>query len=256
MGTHHPRPLRAALAALAALLAAPAAAFAQDEGALVATVTAAGSGEPLAGAQVRIEGTALGGVTDGAGFLRLERVPGGEQAVRVSMLGYETARIPVSLLGGLTRQLRVELVVDPIPVDPLKATASAATWGTRMLESRGFYERKTGGVGVFMTRDDITRQNHRNLSQLLSRHARLNVSYEAFGTRMPGRPNRQGTRPIDRCQPSYFLDGVQVEYFDVNSVRPSDVEGLEIYRGASEIPPAFNRAAGGCGVVLIWTRVN
>jgi hypothetical protein len=35
------------------------------------------------------------------------------------------------------------------------------------------------------------------------------------------------------------------------------VEGIEVYSGASTIPPQFNTREGTtiCGVVLIWTRV-
>lgn len=37
-------------------------------------------------------------------------------------------------------------------------------------------------------------------------------------------------------------------------VVPADVEAVEVYRRASELPARFGGATEGCGAVVIWTR--
>ncbi|MBK9977878.1 MAG: hypothetical protein IPP20_08100 [Gemmatimonadetes bacterium] len=41
---------------------------------------------------------------------------------------------------------------------------------------------------------------------------------------------------------------------DVNSIPPEQIESIEAYAGASQVPAQFNRTSGGCGVLVIWTR--
>ena len=56
-----------------------------------------------------------------------------------------------------------------------------------------------------------------------------------------------GALVFDSRNPSYGL-------FDVNSVQPEHIAGIEVYTGAAQIPAKYNRTGGGCGVLLIWTR--
>lgn len=256
MGTHPIRPFGAAFAALAAVLAAaPAPAFAQEGAALAVTVTSAATREPIPGARVGIEGTQLGGVSDEDGSVLLTGIPAGLQVMRVEVLGYSGFRAQLNLNGGRTREVEVKMEVNPIRVAPLRATGARGSAGDRMLQARGFYDRQHGGAGVFLNREELLRQNPRSMAQLLSRHARLNVAYDARSPTQP-RTRAQRMQQSRRCQPDYVLDGVHVFNFDPNTLRPENIEGIEIYRGASEVPPAFSRGGSACGAVVIWTRVN
>jgi hypothetical protein len=42
--------------------------------------------------------------------------------------------------------------------------------------------------------------------------------------------------------------------FDINTIRPDHIAGIEVYTSAVQIPAKYNRTANGCGVVLVWTR--
>jgi hypothetical protein len=59
------------------------------------------------------------------------------------------------------------------------------------------------------------------------------------------------------CPPQYWVDGVKAFGLNIDDIIPQDVEGIEIYEGASTVPPQFNTKEGTtiCGVVLIWTRI-
>ena len=37
-------------------------------------------------------------------------------------------------------------------------------------------------------------------------------------------------------------------------ISPMDIEAIEVYRSASEVPARFTTAASNCGVILIWSR--
>ena len=60
-----------------------------------------------------------------------------------------------------------------------------------------------------------------------------------------------------------YVDGTQVyQYgvkppmplFNVNSIPPEQIEGIEAYSSASQVPVRFNKTGSGCGVLVIWTR--
>jgi outer membrane receptor for ferrienterochelin and colicin len=54
------------------------------------------------------------------------------------------------------------------------------------------------------------------------------------------------------------VDGVRMTYdaqSDINAaVSPDQVEAIEVYRGASEIPVQYNGSGAMCGAILIWTK--
>jgi hypothetical protein len=64
------------------------------------------------------------------------------------------------------------------------------------------------------------------------------------------------------CQMVYYVNGVPLSILgdiEINHfVAPNEVAAVEIYTGASQIPPEFNSASvsSHCGVVVIWTRIR
>jgi hypothetical protein len=62
------------------------------------------------------------------------------------------------------------------------------------------------------------------------------------------------------CPVIYFVNGSPLPMhrdLGINSfVHPEEVVGLEVYSGASTIPPQFSVRDSRCGVVAIWTRIG
>jgi iron complex outermembrane receptor protein len=138
------RTLAAASLALAALGAAP---LAGQTGTIAGTVTEAATGEPIAGASVRVAGRP-GVATRPDGTYRLE-VPAGTHELVVSRVGFVTAREPVTVEAGatVTRDVRLAETAQaleglvavgtrrpdrtatdaPVPVDVLTAADIQAT---------------------------------------------------------------------------------------------------------------------------------
>ncbi len=158
-----------------------------------------------------------------------------------------------------------------------------------LLERVGFYERQKTDFGHFITRDEIERRAPRRVTDLLSAvpGVRLipssgGLSRSSVGLR--GSILSQG----GPCHPRVFVDGLLVILGDArvrgtdvygfpeqeteanaaadpaerseialdDFVEPNDVEAVEVYRRASEVPVQFGgmSTATQCGVIVIWTR--
>ena len=73
-----------------------------------------------------------------------------------------------------------------------------------------------------------------------------------------------GARPA--CYMDVYLDGQSVyrgygqdahtpqPLFDLNSLAAGEIEGMEVYSSASQVPARFNASSSGCGVAIIWTK--
>jgi hypothetical protein len=247
--------LRPALAAALLLGAVASSAAAQStRGTLSAVVVARATGEPLAQAHVAVRETRSGGYTDSDGALAVEGLRPGQYTVEVTRLGYLTTTSVAALVEGQTTTLRVAMDPSPVAMDTVEA--EVRTWGRRYLEAHGFFERKSSIPGSFITRQQIERDRPRSLSFLLQRYRRLLVHDDTWSRTATARRAPRGT-VMGACSPNYFVDGVLVTNMEVESVNIANVEGIEVYRGASEIPPEFNRQnRGACGAVVIWTRVR
>lgn len=242
-----PRFLSSVFAALA-LLGAASDLRAQDTSAsLEIRVLTAAEERPLAGAQVLVEGVSVRGITDRSGFVRIEHLPAGPRTVSVRYLGYASMQEVISLVPGRPTRLQVRMGVEPIALAPVRVRANRS-----ILLARGFYDRQRSGQGTFLTRQEIQQQNPRYMSDVLRRTSGIVVGGSTFGSR-PSAYIRGGA---GRCPIQYFVDGTLTSNFNIDEVQPGDVEGLEIYRGAATIPPAYNKGTATCGVILIWTRID
>jgi hypothetical protein len=247
-------PLRALLPALLATGLSMTPLRAQEEtGALVVSVSSRATGKPVEGAQVVLVGTEIAARTNTAGVLRLAGVPLGLRTVEVRRLGYATRLQMVALEAGRAASLAFALEVEAVPVAAIMVRGKQKP-EFDYLKHTGFMQRRQMGLGLFLTRSEIEKQNPRFLSDVLRRYPGFAVVPYA------GRPEgyltlqRNGPRS---CPIQYVVDGTVIgPGFNVDDVRAGDVEGVEIYRGASEVPAQFNRRTSGCGVIVIWTRMK
>ncbi|MFH1566744.1 MAG: TonB-dependent receptor [Gemmatimonadota bacterium] len=99
------------------------AAVAEDRCTLDGSVVEAGTGLPLAGAVVRLEGVPIGTTSDESGRFVLRGAPAGRVAVTASLIGYRPGRRPVSCAAGDTvRGLIFELNPAPLQLDEVVVT--------------------------------------------------------------------------------------------------------------------------------------
>ncbi|MFG1691427.1 carboxypeptidase regulatory-like domain-containing protein [Gemmatimonadota bacterium] len=192
---------------------------------------------PVSSAEVSLmseTGEVLRGVeSDGEGNFRFEEVSSGSYLLRVVRLGYESMTTqPVLVEEGSTVEVELRVAVDAIPLEPLVVRQRSQT---RRLDPliQGFYERRETGIGHFIAREEIEERQASRLSDLLRE--------------VPGVWKFS-------CRPSIWLDGMLVRLVLDEVASPHEVEGIEIYLHAGEIPARYNPTGSMCGVILIWTR--
>jgi hypothetical protein len=135
------------LAFCAALV--PSLAAGQAGGSVSGTVVDAEGAQPLADAGVALEPRAGGATarttrTDAAGRYRFTGVEDGDYRVRVHRLGYRAAAVEVVLRGGAAPQLSVGLLVQPVALEPIRATGVARGAAANPFGQRGADEDASG----------------------------------------------------------------------------------------------------------------
>jgi TonB-dependent starch-binding outer membrane protein SusC len=247
----------------AVLLAVPAAA--QQRGRITGKVTEALSRAPLAGAQVFIPNTGLGGLTSENGTYVIDNVPAGLVTVRVSLIGYSSADDHVTVREGQTVQANFELHQTAVALNQIVVTgAGVAT-----------ERRKLGNTIATVDVSKIMEQSSASdVTQLLQ--ARIpGVSMETTGG-LAGEGMRiriRGDASLTQYnQPIVYVDGVRVdngggwgpqENFSggtggtadpsrLSDINPDDIERIEVLKGAAAATLYGTEASS--GVIQIFTK--
>jgi hypothetical protein len=165
--------------------------------------------------------------------------------------GYRLLVSPaLQLRQGDVLDVTLRLLPDTIVLRPVVVTASNRRPAGRF---GGFYDRMGRHVaGTFITRDQIERRHPIQVSDLLRTIPGLEVlpSPRGFGF---------DVRTVDGCRPQVFLDGVPYALLGGETiddvVSPTQLEGIEVYRHAAEVPAEFLTAGSSCGAIVLWTRI-
>jgi len=221
-----------AAAALAAAAALPCRAQAAGRAAVELRVIAGKTGEPLAGASIRMDGVPRG-VSDSAGRAVLSDLEPGRHLLDVSMPLRERHSAVVEVFGGQVLSLDVELpsvtvALPPVMVGPLPG------WDAPGAQGRPGYR----GIGRYFGREHIMRSGARRVSELLV---------------MEGVLQSNGRMRGANCEPRLVADrqGISgtIDFFPVQ-----DLEAVQVFSNG-DVPPEFGgTSAGTCGVVAVWTR--
>ncbi len=224
----------------------------QQSGALTGTVVGANK-SPLRNAHARLLGTQLQAVTDGNGAFRLPEIMTGKYSLEIRMLGYAAKVQSIEIVSGETIDVSMELSAAAVELDTVSVTAAPNP------HLQGFEERRSRGQGRYFTRDQITKMSPRGLSDVLRRVPGFQLQAARNSDGFSVQTGRTGTRV---CPVLYYLNGspfpISADMSINTFVDPDAVEAMEVYAGASQIPPQFNSAAfnARCGVVVIWTRMG
>ena len=118
--------MKSKLFLIGALIALAQPGLAAAQGTLRGTVTAAGTGAAVEGAQVTIAGLNMGANTMAGGAYEITGIPAGTHEVEVRLIGYQLARREVTITDGGTTRLDVALATMAIELGGLVAVGSRA----------------------------------------------------------------------------------------------------------------------------------
>jgi hypothetical protein len=271
-GTLHDSVIRSlARLGLAGLAAWPGIGSAQT----LVTGRVTGSGRPLANAEIRIDPRALQSVTGDSGTYRVLFPDAGMVRVSVRAVGFYPATRRFVLAGNDTVVADFALAAVPQTLDPIKVEGHAALVRGKM---QGFEERRRAGFGRFFTREFLAERETSTLSNVLRLTNNLQLIRRpdqcgggfAVATGRSGMFRWEawmacaGARLPTACYSPVFLDGALfwgpglpgVPPPDMDQLKVLDLEGIEVYRGGSEVPLQYQIPGSDCGVVLLWTRVG
>jgi len=215
------------------------------------------SEQAIAAAMVTLQdptGRALGQrITDEGGMFSFAVEHRGPVRLKVEHIGYETVVTPALELAGYS-SYRVEIRMDAhgIVLAPLEVVAR-----DRGPTLAAFDRRRQSGIGWYITREEIQRRGVAAVTDILAM---------APGVWLQ-RSGRSGRMPYIRadCPAQIYVDGFllnrgggrgrrggDVGLDDI--LKPSAIEGIEVYQGLSKPPPEYMTPDARCGVILIWTR--
>lgn len=203
------------------------------------------AGEPVPLVQFREMATGRRADSDSLGRYQLRGLPVGHVYVEVRRIGYRTMAIDTTL--GEGERLVIDLVLTPSArrLQTVTVNQEGELVTRAMLD---FERRRRSATGIFVTRRQIEDEQPQHLSDMFRTAPGVVIRGGGAGG-YSLRLTRGGM-----CQPQYIVDGLYQPGFELDLIPPADIEGIELYRGSSEIPPQFNRFNAVCGVVVIWTR--
>lgn len=207
-------------------------------------VLSAETGEPIGGAEVRMEGTPHGAVSSDNGLFRMEDLPEGEHRLTIEYMGAKSEQFLVDL--GVRESVNVafDLEMKVIPVPELEVSVNEDIPVGKLYS---FHRRAESSPGYFITREDIEERNTSRTTDILRQVPGLDIGAPRLGGSTVTMSRRDG------CVPDYYVDGARAPMFDMDNLKPIDIAGIEVYRGNSEVPAEFKHSDR-CGVIVVWTR--
>ena len=227
-------------------------------------VTDSATGGVVAAASIKLiapdSSVAATASSDSAGQFLLRASGSGRYELLFERIGYAPRRSQaIELSGSGLYELSMVLNPSAVPVAPVVIKVEARV---PALERNGFYDRKKTGQGHFIERPLIEAREGRLTSELFNGITGVRLIPKPGGgfhvVLRGGYATRLRRNP--HCPPRVFVDGAPVqvlgESFDLDLIQRSEIEAIEIYRSAAQIPAQYGGAGSSCGVILLWRRVG
>lgn len=232
----------------------------QSPARLNGVVVDAVTSQPLNGVRVTLGASGRFVTSDSIGRFELSGIPSGITRIFFSLERYPVVSVLLAFAPGEVMVQRFELDSTPEPpstepapparpapvLDPVTVVAEPSR-GVRYAD---FERRLRTGRGQYVTRTQIEEGSYSRLTDAL--RMLRGVTIDCGGVR--GCIARMTRAPLN-CLPEYVIDGT-VDNFFGPSVAIGDIEGIEVYTGATDVPGEFAGRNAGCGVVVIWTRAG
>ena len=242
----------------AAIVLSPGDALAQ--GTVTGLVTDSRTGQPMVAAQVSLEGTQVGGLTNNSGRYLIAGVPVGTHTLEVQRIGFTTVTREVTVTAGGTAVVDVEMTEQAVALGQIIVTGVAG----------GTERRAIGNAVSTLSTEALTlRTDIENMQQLLhGRTPGVTMTRVASGVGTGGGVRIRGVSSMSLSgMPLIFVDGVRVDNNTntgptqvtgggrataLDDFVPADIERIEIVKGPAAATLYGTEASA--GVIQIITK--
>jgi hypothetical protein len=207
-------------------------------------------GTPVAAARVAFEGPEpRSALTDGDGGFRIEGIAAGPYRLRVEHISYRDPDLEVELEGaGRVNRVEVRLLHDAVALDPLEVQVeSRPAYGPLAAVYDRVDRTRALGLGRIWDRNDLDGLVSASMVNLLADVP--GVERTADGTWVVA-----AAQALGLCEMVLYVNGTIVPGMSPDELSVRDLEVVEIYRRASEVPAEFAGSRARCGVISVWTR--
>lgn len=186
--------------------------------------------------------------SDTLGHFDIRAPAAGIYRLRIQRVGYQDAMTPAVELRDSDRvQVEVRLSADTVALAPIRVIGHSLR-PAPTLGLRGFSGRD-GAAGRLITREQIEKARPFQVTDLLRPVAGLRI--------LPTFGSGYRVRTASGCAPVVFMDGIRYpllgETID-DIVSPMDLEAIEVYTNAAEVPAEYSEQGRACAAILLWTR--
>jgi TonB-linked SusC/RagA family outer membrane protein len=244
--------------AVALLCAFHVQASAQETGRITGQVTSAQNMRPLDGAQVSVEGTGMGGLANAQGRFLLLNVPAGNYSLRVTMIGYGTARQQVTVAAGEVANADFQLEETALALDEIVVTGTAAEVRAKEVGNSldAVTSREIQNIPVLRNSEDI----------LAGRAPGVTIMTNSGQPGAGATVKIRGVNSISQTkEPLIYVDGVRIfnlpsraawgartSVSPLQDIAAKDIERIEIVKGAAATTLYGTEASA--GVIQIFTK--
>jgi TonB-linked SusC/RagA family outer membrane protein len=234
---------------------------AQTTGTVRGRVTAANTMRPLVGAQVVVEGTGRGSLTNSAGEFLIVGVPAGSHTVRAQMLGYTGGEQSVSVTAGQAATVEFQLDQSAIALDELIVTGTPGATQKRAIGN---------AVTSIKAEEVIAAAPIADVQELLTaRTPGLSLMASSGQAGASSKIRIRGAGSLSgRLEPVIFVDGVRMYSGTaggysvsngvvqgtnpLDAINPNDIESIEVIKGPAA--STLYGADAAAGVIQIITK--
>lgn len=227
-------------------------------------------GEPLEGARIVVDGLDSALVTDRAGMFTVADRSPGPLRFGISAIGHVPRNVGFTLRGD---RLLVDtaFVLDRAPHQLDSIVVAEAAHQFRSAWMLEFERRRNMGFGVFLTRDDLDKWGPSPVSAQLRAVGGLRLmprlaacgggSSLASGRGMSSAGESYDC--VDRaCYAAVYVDGSLLwvpgmgDPPNIEQYLASELDAVEVYRGAGQLPSELMSTGTACGAIVLWTRTS
>jgi hypothetical protein len=238
--------------ALAALLANAGPLRAQSKATLSGSVRSDSAGQPLSNAEVSIPSLRMRTRTDSAGHFRMDDIKPGAYDVVIRRLGFAPLRLSMTFEPDETTAQQFELSPSVYELEKVRVRSPDTARSLYVDNITAFERRRRSGFGSFIGAQELQAASDRHMTTVLQTIPNLRLYH------LPSGPIVAGSEESgSKCYAQVYYDGVKVNWaFDVNSLMPATLRGVEYYSNRASAPADFSASPGYCGVLVFWTFVR